>query len=116
MKIIKEIHKNSHRIYRAHQITKNLHMPDNILNRNFTAEKSNQKWVSDINYILTDEGHFYLAHRIMNLYEHRIVEWAKIRHMRIELVMTAINQSVKKNELRGSLLIYSNRGIQYASN
>jgi transposase InsO family protein len=34
----------------------NLPVAENILNRNFTAEKPNQKWVSDITYIPTKEG------------------------------------------------------------
>ena len=33
----------------------------NLLQRNFTAEKTNQKWVGDITYIPTDEGWLYTA-------------------------------------------------------
>lgn len=38
-----------------------LPVAENILNREFTAEKPNQKWVSDITYVPTDEGWLYVA-------------------------------------------------------
>lgn len=33
----------------------------NLLNREFTADKPGQKWVSDITYIATDQGWLYLT-------------------------------------------------------
>ena len=39
----------------------NLPVTENILNRDFTAEKPNEKWLSDITYVATDEGWLYLA-------------------------------------------------------
>lgn len=153
LKAIKEIHKKSHGIYEAPQITKNLpesqkaskgrvarlmkangirskvvkkykattysnhNLPvaDNILNRNFTAEKPNQKWVSDITYIPTKEGWLYLA-GVMDLYVRRLVGWAMASHMRTELVTAALTQAVGRTGAREGLLIHSDRGIQYASN
>jgi len=37
------------------------HRYENILNRDFSAEKPNQKWVTDITYILTLQGWAYLS-------------------------------------------------------
>jgi len=45
----------------------NLPVAENLLNREFTASKPNEKWVSDITYIATDEGWLYLA-AIQDLY------------------------------------------------
>jgi len=39
----------------------NLPVAENILNQDFTTTHQNQKWVSDITYIHTDEGWLYLA-------------------------------------------------------
>ena len=39
----------------------NLPVAENLLNREFQAFRPNQKWVSDITYIATDEGWLYLA-------------------------------------------------------
>ena len=38
-----------------------LHRYPNLLNRNFTADRPNQKWVTDISYIRTGQGFLYLS-------------------------------------------------------
>lgn len=38
-----------------------LPVAENVLNRQFTAAKPNQKMVSDITYLWTDEGWLYIA-------------------------------------------------------
>lgn len=38
-----------------------LHRYANLLDRNFTADKPNAKWVTDISYIHTKEGILYLS-------------------------------------------------------
>lgn len=48
------------------------HRYDNLLDRQFTAEKPNQKWVTDITYIRTTQGWAYLA-AIKDLYDGFIV-------------------------------------------
>jgi len=50
----------------------NLHQYPNILNRDFTASKPNQKWVTDITYIRTKQGWAYLS-TIKDLYDGFIV-------------------------------------------
>ena len=60
------------KLYNIHSIRKrafgittnsnhNYAVSPNILNRDFTADKPNQKWVGDITYIPTDEGWLYVA-------------------------------------------------------
>ena len=53
----------------------NLPVAENILNRDFHADKLNQKWVSDITYIYTDEGWLYLV-RVLDLCGRELVGWA----------------------------------------
>ncbi len=53
----------------------NLPVAENLLNRNFYAQKPNQKWVSDITYVPTDEGWLYLA-EILDLCGREIAGWA----------------------------------------
>ena len=45
---------------------------DNVLNRDFTAEQPNQRWVTDITEIATDEGSVYLA-AILDLFSRKVV-------------------------------------------
>lgn len=68
-----------------------LPVAENLLNREFTADKPNQKWVSDITYVWTDEGWLYLA-GIMDLCGRTIVGFSMANHMRKSLVMSAQNK------------------------
>ena len=45
-----------------------------ILTRNFSAERPNQKWVTDISYIHTKQGVLYLS-VIRDLYDNSIVAY-----------------------------------------
>jgi len=47
----------------------------NLLDREFTADRPNQKWAGDISYIWTREGWLYLA-VILNLHSRRVLGWA----------------------------------------
>ena len=92
----------------------NLPVAENLLNREFGAEMSNQKWVSDITYIATDEGWLYLA-GILDLYGREVVGWAMGERMTKELVIQALKQANgRRNNPRG-VLIHSDRGSQYCS-
>jgi len=67
------IRSKSHRKYKATtNFGHNLPVAENILNRNFTADRPGQKMVSDITYIPTDEGWLYLA-GVMDLCGDKIV-------------------------------------------
>lgn len=50
----------------------------NLLLQNFEANRPNEKWVSDITYIWTDEGWLYLA-VVLDLYSRMVVGWAHFR-------------------------------------
>ena len=93
----------------------NLPVAENILNREFSAAKPNQKWVSDITYISTDEGWLYLA-GVMDLCGRPIVGFAMDDHMRKSLVIKALNQAIGRTGATIGLLVHSDRGVQYASN
>jgi transposase InsO family protein len=53
----------------------NLPIAENLLNREFTADHPNQKWVSDVTYVPTDEGWLYVA-GILDLYGREVAGWA----------------------------------------
>jgi transposase InsO family protein len=71
------------------------HQPaPNVLNREFTADGPNRKWVSDITYIPTDEGNLYLA-ATMDLWSRMIVGWAVRESMQVSLVQQAFDMAVR---------------------
>lgn len=91
-----------------------LPVQENVLNREFTASKPNEKWVTDITYIPTNEGWLYLA-SVMDLYSRKIVGWHMSERMTKELVLQALKQAYGRQHPEQGLLHHSDRGSQYAS-
>jgi putative transposase len=87
----------------------------NLLNRDFEAQKPNQKWVADITYIPTAEGWLYLA-GVMDLYSRKIVGWEMSGEMKTDLVENALRMALYQRQPKSNLLHHSDRGSQYASN
>jgi len=86
----------------------------NLLERNFTASKPNEKWVSDITYIQTTAGWLYLA-MIIDLYSRRVVGWSMSQHIDAKLVCDALTMALWKRRFPKGVIIHSDRGSQYAS-
>ncbi len=86
----------------------------NLLDRDFSASRPNEKWTSDITYIRTGEGWLYLA-VVIDLFSRKIVGWAMANHMRSELVLDALNMAIAHRRPTGNLMYHSDRGSQYAS-
>ena len=87
---------------------------DNLLQRDFTASKPNEKWVGDITYIPTSEGWLYLA-VILDLFSRRVVGWATGDSLRAELVCRALTMAALRRGNPVNVVYHSDRGIQYAS-
>jgi len=92
----------------------NYPVSQDLLARNFESDRPNQKMVSDITYIPTDEGWLYLA-SIMDLCGRKIVGMAMGARMTKELVISALNDAVGRiGHVKGCIL-HSDRGSQYCS-
>jgi putative transposase len=89
---------------------------ENKLNREFQADKPNQKWVTDITYLDTSEGWLYLA-VVMDLFSRLIVGWAFANTLETKLVLDALvmARAHRKPDAVTGLLHHSDRGSQYAS-
>ena len=84
----------------------------NLLNRDFTADRPNEKWTADITYIPTLEGWLYLA-VILDLFSRRVVGWSMSHRMTSSLVMDALNMAIRQRRPGPGLLHHSDRGSQY---
>ena len=91
-----------------------LPIADNILDRNFTVDKPNAAWVTDITYIWTHEGWLYLA-AILDLFSRRVVGWAMSETMTRQLAIDALTMGLSLRQPHRELLHHSDRGSQYAS-
>lgn len=87
----------------------------NHLNRDFSAQRPNEKWVTDITYIDTADGWLYLA-LVMDVFSRKIVGWAMATHLEESLVEQALRMALfRRQPTAGALLHHSDRGRQYAS-
>ena len=90
------------------------HVSDNLLARNFTASKPNEKWTSDITYIKVERGHVYLA-VVMDLFSRKIIGWSLDTSMTNQLIIDAFNMAVATRQVEPGLILHSDRGVQYRS-
>ena len=91
-----------------------LHKYPNLLNREFSAERPNQKWVTDISYIKTKQGTLYLS-VIRDLYDNSIVAYKTGTEQNINLVLSTIREAKKKEKVTAELQLHSDQGFQYTS-
>ena len=91
-----------------------LHRYDNLLNRDFHADRPNQKWVTDISYIRTSQGFLYLS-VIRDLYDRSIVAYKTSTVQNINLVLNTIKAAKAKEKVTAELQLHSDQGFQYTS-
>jgi transposase InsO family protein len=80
--------------------------------RNFTATRPNQLWVSDFTYVATWRGFVYVAF-VIDAFSRRIVGWRATTTLRTDLALDALEQALYDRELDGPLVHHSDRGVQY---
>lgn len=97
-----------------HQMSTQLHRYPNILNRNFTATRPNQKWVTDISYIQTPQGTLYLS-MIRDLFDNSIIAYQTGTEQSVNLVLKTIQQAQTKEVVTAELHLHSDQGFQYTS-
>ena len=90
--------------------------PLDRVNRQFTAERPNQLWVSDFTYVSTWQGWLYVAF-VIDVFARRIVGWRVSTSMRTDFVLDALEQALydRQSENTGELIHHSDRGSQYVS-
>ncbi len=107
--LLSVIRRKKYRNYGEH-----LHKYPNLLHRDFTAERPNQKWVTDISYIHTKQGVLYLS-VIRDLYDNSIVAYKTGTEQNINLVLSTIKEAKKKEKVTAELQLHSDQGFQYTS-
>ena len=98
-----------------HYYSQALHKYPNLLNRDFKADRPNQKWVTDISYIHTQQGVLYLS-VIRDLYDNSIVAYKTSTTQNVQLVLETIKAAKRKEKVTGELQLHSDQGFQYTSN
>ena len=88
----------------------------NLLQRDFSADTPNVKWVGDIVAIWTNEGWLYLA-AMLDTYSRMIVGWAMSVYRDEALVESALRMALARRDLPQAvdLIQHTDRGSQYTA-
>ena len=85
---------------------------DDHVQRNFTAQRPDQVWVTDITEHPTAEGKLYCC-AIKDLFSNRIVGYALDERMTAQLAVTALRTAVARRRPGGVVVVHSDRGSQF---
>lgn len=96
------------------QMSEQLHLYPNSLNRDFTAAKPNEKWVTDISYIKIPQGTLYLS-MIRDLFDNSVVAYRMGTEQSVNLVLNTIRDAKTKEAVTAELQLHSDQGAQYTS-
>ena len=87
----------------------------NILQRDFTPDKPNSYWCTDITYIHTQEEGFVYLISIMDLFSRRIVAWELSLDLKADAVVRCLHQAIDQRHGCRAQVVHSDRGCQYVS-
>ena len=90
--------------------------PLDLVDRNFTAIRPNQLWISDLTYVATRSGFVYVAF-VIDVFARLIVGWRASTSLRSDLAIDALEQAIhaRCGGESGGLIHHSDRGVQYLS-
>ena len=86
--------------------------PD-LVNRNFTADRPDALWVTDLTYVHTRSGMAYVCF-IVDAFSRRIVGWRVASHMRTDMVLDALEMARRSRGSRRlvGLVTHADAGSQ----
>jgi transposase InsO family protein len=90
--------------------------PLDLVERDFSASRPNQLWVSDLTYVATWHGFVYVAF-VIDAFSRRVVGWRVSSSLGSDLALDALEQAICEREEAGEerLVHHSDRGVQYLS-
>jgi transposase InsO family protein len=86
----------------------------NLIKRDFCATRPNEKWSTDITYIIYKGKRAYLS-SIMDLYTKNIISYKISFKMNNELVIDTLNEALSKQKDVFGVILHSDQGVQYTS-
>lgn len=91
-----------------------LYSVEDLLKRNFKAQKLNEKWCTDITYLIHKRKRAYLS-TILDLSDGKIVAYKISRRNDNKLVIDTLNEAIKKRKDVQGTILHSDHGFQYTS-
>ena len=84
------------------------------LQRQFTVDRPDRAWVTDITYIRTWQGWLYLA-AVMDLHSRMIIGWSMQSTLGRDLVLDALLMAVWRRRPSEPVVVHSDQGSQFGS-
>lgn len=91
------------------------YVAENVLAREFTAEKPNQKWCTDVTEFKYGNGKKAYLSAIIDLYDKSIVSYVLGHSNNNDLVFKTVRPAIRTLNENEFPLLHSNRGYQYTS-
>ena len=82
--------------------------------QNLTVLRPDQVWATDATGILTGQGWLYLV-AVLDVCSRRVLGWAMHPRLDTRLVSAALRMALLQRRPRRSLIVHSDRGMQFAS-
>lgn len=86
----------------------------NIINRNFHAEETNKKWVTDMSYIIFNGNRMYLS-VILDLFNNEVIAYKLSCTYSLEFVIDVVKEAIKGRKVKDTIL-HSDQGHLYTEN
>jgi putative transposase len=90
------------------------HVAENLLNREFSATKPNEKWVTDVTEFKYGPGQKAYLSAVLDLYDNTIVSHVFGRSNNNSLVFQTVKKAIKAAP-KSKPMLHSDRGFQYTS-
>ncbi len=91
-----------------------IHSYPNLLQQNFSSDRPNQKWGTDITYIRTQQGFVYLA-IIKDFFDGTILGHALSKNNSTQMVLRAVRTAASALQSQSGVIMQSDRGTQFQS-
>ena len=85
---------------------------DNIINRNFTASGTDQKWTTDVSQFNLPFGKCYLS-PILDMYTNEIIAYDLSLHPNYEQITNMLNKAFEAHPNMNGRIFHSDQGWQY---
>ena len=84
---------------------------DDLVKRDFSAEDTNELWLTDITEHWTEEGKLYLC-AIKDVFSGRIVGYSISDRMKAHLAVNALDNAISRRRDAAGCIVHSDRGSQ----
>jgi transposase InsO family protein len=108
------LHKNRRSPDGLTKADKKAQRPENVLQRDFTATRPNEKWLTDITQVPCSDGKLYIA-PVFDCFGGEIISLAMDNNMKKELCIQAVKDAYKSRNPGNGVIIHSDAGSQFTS-